>query len=133
MNQLVPSVRYMILCEQVLTDPANPKRVSIIGLMSAIRSLDSSPYPLRYREFTVFLQLAECRGAGTVRVEIQHADTGDVIFQTKERILNMGNDPLELLGITFKINDCLFPQSGLYWVQLWYNDGVLTQQPLILR
>ena len=83
MIELLPTVRYLIVCEDILTDPDNPRRMTLAGLISAIRSLEVPPYPLFYRELCVFLQFTECRGPADGRVEIQHADSGRVLFQTR--------------------------------------------------
>lgn len=36
MNQVHPMVRYLIVCEDVQTDPDQLRRVTLIGLISAI-------------------------------------------------------------------------------------------------
>ena len=133
MNQLHPTVRYLIVCEDIQVDPDNPRRVTLVGLISVIRSLELPPFPLRYREVCVFLQLTECRGPANVRIEIQHADSLHVVFRTQTRNIHFGNDPLEIVGATFRIRNCLFREPGLYWVQFWYNDELIAQQPLLLR
>src|SRR5437016_4424839 len=79
MSEVHPTVRYLIVCEDVQTDPNNPRRVTLVSLLSAIRSLDQPPFPLLYREICVFLQLTECRGSADGRIEIQHADSGQVV------------------------------------------------------
>lgn len=133
MNVLPPKIRYLLVCEDVQTDPTNPRRVSILGLLSAIRSLDDPAYPLLYRELCVFLQLTECRGSAHGRIEICHADSGKVVFRTRTRSILFGNDPLEVYGVIFRIRNCVFAESGLYWVEFWYNDEMVVQQPLMLR
>ncbi len=133
MSHVHPTVRYLIVCEDVHTDPDNPRRVTLIGLISAIRSLEPIPFPLLYREICVFLQLTECRGSGEGRIEIHHPDSGLAVFRTKTRSIPFGADPLEVVGVTFRIRDCLFRESGLYLIQFWYNDHVIAEQPLILR
>jgi len=59
---VTPIVRYMLLCDDWKLDPANNRRVIIIGLISNIHALDQPPYPLLYRELCVFLALTEGRG-----------------------------------------------------------------------
>jgi hypothetical protein len=76
MSEVHPVIRYLIVCEDVQTDPHNPRRITLVGLISAIRSREQPPYPILYRELCVFLQLTECSGAAEGRVEIQHADSG---------------------------------------------------------
>jgi hypothetical protein len=133
MSEVHPTVRYLIVCEDVQTDPDNPRRVTLVGLISAIRSIDHPAFPFLYREICVFLLLTECRGSAEGRIEIQHADTSQVVFRSRTRTIPFGDDPLEVLGVTFRIRNCLFPEPGLYWIQFWYNEQVLAQQPLVLR
>ena len=47
---IMPVVRYMRLCDDWRLDPQNNRRVTIIGLISDIRALEDSPYPLFYKE-----------------------------------------------------------------------------------
>jgi hypothetical protein len=133
MSPLPPTVRYLILCEDVQTDAEQPRRITLVGLISALRSLDQPAYPLLYREICVFLQLTECRGTAGGRSEIQHADSGRVVFRTRPRTVPFSDDPLEVVGVVFRIRNCLFPEPGLYWVQFWYNEQMIAQQPLLLR
>lgn len=51
MTGVLPVVRHMIVCEDVLADAANPHRITIVGLISSIRSLDYPPYPFHYRDW----------------------------------------------------------------------------------
>jgi hypothetical protein len=104
MNQLHPTVRYLILCEDIQTDSDNPRRVTLIGLISAIHSLEQPPFPLLYRELCVFL-----------------------------RTIPFGDDPLEVNAVMFRIRNCQFQEPGLYWVQFWYNEQMIAQQALLLR
>jgi hypothetical protein len=128
-----PVMRYMILCEDVQTDVDNPNRISLIGLITAIRSLAQPSFPILYPEICVFLQLTGCRGAADGKIEIQHADSGQVVFRTRTRTISFGSDPLEVVGIVFRIRNCLFQVEGLYWVQFCYNEVMIAQQALLIR
>jgi hypothetical protein len=133
MSGVHPVVRYLILCEDVSADAGNPSRITLAGLLSKITSRATPPFPLLFPEICVFLQLTECRGSAAIRVELVHADTGQVEFRTPDRTIPFGNDPLALLGLTFRLKNLLFPVAGLYWVQFCYNDAVIAQQPLLLE
>lgn len=133
MNEVSPTVRYLIICEDVQVDLVNPRRITLVGLIGSLRALGPTPYPLLRREFCVFLQMTECRGTAEGRVELQQADSGEAILRTSTRAMPLVNDPLEIVGVTFRIRNCLFPAAGLYWVQFWYNGRVLAQQSLLLR
>jgi hypothetical protein len=133
MDQFHPVVRHLIACDDILHAPDNPRRVTLVNIISAIHSVNQPPFPIRHPEFCVFVQLVECRGTGDVRIEIVQADPGRVVFRTLTRRVDFGKDPLEVLGLSFRIRNCPFPEPGLYWIQFWYNDHMIAQEPLLLR
>ena len=120
------------MCEDVQTDAEHPHRVTLVGLLSSIHSLDEPAFPLLYRELCVFLQLTGCRGPAEGRIEIRSEDQS-VLFRTRTRTVPFSNDPLEIAGVTFRIRDCRFQEPGLYWVQFWYNEQMIAEQSFILR
>ena len=128
-----PVVRYMILCDDWGVDPDNPRRVNIFGLLSNIHAIDQPPFPLLYRELCVFLALTEGRGTGNGLIVCVFEETGQKVFETPPRQIAFGADPLEVVGLPFRIRDCPFPQAGLYLVQFWYNDAKIEERPLRLR
>jgi len=133
MSAIHPTVRYLIVCEDVQIDALNSRRITLVGLMSALRLMETPQFPVRLPELCVFLQLTECRGSAEGRIEICHADSDQVVFRTQTRTIPFGNDPLEIVAVRFRIRNCLFEEPGLYWVQFWYNSEMIAQQPLILR
>jgi len=128
-----PVVRYMILCEDWKSAPNNPRRVNIHGLLSNIHPLDQPAYPLLLSEMCVFLILTEGRGAGSARVRCVFEETSQQIFETPQRQVEFGPDPLEVVGVPFRIRDCPFPYPGMYVIQLWYNGAKVDERPLRLR
>jgi hypothetical protein len=135
MSTILPTLRYLIACEDILVDPTNPRKVSLVNLLSSIRSLEQPPFPLLYRELCVFVQLTECRGSADVALTIAHADSGVLAYSGPARPwrAKLPSDPLEVVGLPFRIRDIAFAEAGLYWLQFWYNGKVLSQQPLVLR
>lgn len=125
MNGVRPVVRNLIMCEDIVLDPTNPRRVTLVALIGTIRALKG--FPVRYSELCAYVQMTECRGTGRIRIEIVQADSGLVVFRTRIRRVSFGNDPLEAVGIPFRIRDCRFPAAGLYWVQFWYNEVSIAQ------
>jgi hypothetical protein len=132
-NTMHPIVRYMILCEDWLAAPQHAPRVDIIGLLTNIHAVDEPPYPLVYRELCVFLILTEGRGQGIGRIVCAFEETGQVIFQTPDRFISFGPDPLEVVAIPFRIRDCPFPHPGMYSLEFWYDNEKIEACPLRLR
>jgi hypothetical protein len=128
-----PVVRYMLLCDDWRLDPANNRRVTIIGLISNIHALEDPPFPLFYKEVCVFLALTDGHGQGEGKIACVYEASSQKIFETRSRPVTFGPDPLEVLGIPFRIRDISFPQAGLYSVQFWYEGELVEERPLRLR
>src|SRR5262245_23794978 len=114
---LTPVVRYMLLCDDWQLNGPNRRRVSILGLIWNFHSVDEPAYPLFYREFCVFLALTEGRGQGEGRIVCVFEETGETVFETGTRAIPFPDDPLEVVGVPFRIRNCTFPQPGRYSVQ----------------
>lgn len=112
-----PLVRYMLLCEDLQLQPPNSRRISVIGLISNIHALGDPPFPLLYEEMCVFLALTDGHGRGEGKIICVHEASGQKIFETHSRTIAFGLDPLEIVGVIFRVRDISFPQAGLYSVQ----------------
>ena len=130
---IAPVVRYMILCDDWRPDPDNPRRVIIFGLLSNVHSLDEPAYPLLYREMCVFLAVTDGYGSGAGKIVCVSEEDGRTIFETRSRPIGFGPDPLEIVGVPFRIRDCLFPAPGLYSIQFWYDGELVEERPLRMR
>jgi hypothetical protein len=128
-----PIVRYMILCDDWHLDGPTGRRVTIVGLLWSIHSVDDPPFPLCYREVCVFLALMESRGQGEGQVICIFEDTGEKVFETSKFLIRFPQDPLEVVGLPVRIRDCIFPRPGRYSVQFWYDGVLIEERPLRLR
>lgn len=133
-SPVLPSVRSLIVCEDIITPAGNPRRVTLVNLVNSIRSIEGPPYPLRQPQLCIFVQLVECRGPGSVRVKIREADREreSPLFATRSRNVSFPSNPLIVHGLRFRIYNCRFPRPGLYWVQFYFDDRILGQTPLVL-
>lgn len=133
MADILPVIRHMIVCEDIPIDPARPQRVTLVNLLSSVRSPNQPPFPFRCPKLSVYVQLTECRGLAQVNLRIEQEDTQKIILRTAPRKISFGNAPLQVFNMFFRLRDCTFPSAGLYWVQLWYNNTVIFREPLKLE
>ncbi len=125
----LPVVRNLILCEEITNDPEFPKRVSLLRLITKIRTPSTPPFPALLSQFAAFAQLANCRGTGELQLAIHAEDQGAIVYRTPPQRVNFPNNPLAVHGIAFRFTDIVIHSPGLYWVQLWFDTDMLTQQP----
>lgn len=133
MASVRPIVRHLIPCEDFLIPPNHPHKISLLNLIFSIRSMEDPPFPTVQEEFCIFVVLTNGRGTGQAFLKIVHADSDQAVRITQMVSVNFGNDPLKVLGIPFRIRNCTFPQPGLYWIQLWYDNMQIGEQDILLR
>lgn len=130
---MLPIVRYMPLCENWLFDPPNTRRIVIQGLLTNLRSLETPPYPLLYRELCVFLALTEIHHDGEGRIVAVHEEDGEEVINLGPRPIPKASDPLAVVAVPFRARNVLFSRAGVYAVQFWFAGELVEQRPLRVR
>ncbi len=128
---IAPLVRYILPCEDWTVDPTNDRKVSIIGLLSNIDAFEG--LPLLYRELCIFVVLTDGHGRGQGKIVCVKEETNRAIFVTRNHTIEFVADPLEVIGVPFRILDCRFPETGLYTLQFWFDNQKLAESPLRIR
>src|SRR5262245_31104700 len=112
-----PVARYMILCDDFEVDAADSRRINIYGLLSTVLTQQEGHFPYLLPQFSVLLTLTGGRGRGTGQIACVLEETGQQIFMTPNRPIKFPNDPLQVVGLGFRLENCLFPRAGTYLVQ----------------
>lgn len=133
MISLPPIVRYFVLCNDLVADPNNANNVSLVNLIHSMRSTATPPFPFAADPFCAFAALANCRGKGTFDLWVVEAESTSRIHRLSPKEVDFGVNPLHVYGLPIRIGHCVFPSSGLYWVELSYNGEVIAQQNLLVE
>jgi hypothetical protein len=129
----LPIVRYMIVCDDLLTDSERPTKPIIVGLICLLTPDTDPPYPFWLGQMCVLLILTEGRGTGICELRLVFEETEEVVWQTSRLPLVFGPDPVALRGVLFRDHHVPFPSQGVYAVQFWYNEQLLAQQTIVAR
>ncbi len=124
----LPIVRHLIACEDIQKG-SSPERFTLVNVITRIRSLDTTPFPLLYRELCILAMCTECRGQARVQIQIVEAVSEDLCRESRIWTVTFPNDPLQVVGFPFRIGPIRFPQPGTYLVRLLYNDVTLAEEP----
>jgi hypothetical protein len=122
----------MLLCDDARARRDNPNKVDVYGLAGAIRFAPSQSPPFRH-SLCVYAVLTEGRGAGQGRIALINADTAEETYTGHPFEIQFDANPLKPKGLIVRIPSCSFPEMGLYWVELRYNDHVIAQEPLVVE
>jgi hypothetical protein len=133
MNMAVipPVVRHILVCDDVLRNPENPSKIDIQGLVSSIQALGD--FPILVPLLCVFVQFTNGRGIGRVQVAIRLADSEGLVSGSKSHSVKFPFNPLTVHGITFRLLDCIFTQSGLYHIEFCVDEKPIAVEPLLVR
>jgi hypothetical protein len=131
---VTPSVRYLIVCDEVLPDPQRPGKLLIVGLTTLIGWPADGTAPVRLEKLTVLLILTDGRGTGTVQIVCRDEETEDLVFGSPPaRISFEGKDPTAHHSVTFNLLDCPFPAPGVYLVQFLFEGALVQEQTVTVR
>ncbi len=128
---LHPVVKNMVLCEDVLPGPPGTGNVHLMNVFANIRPRSSFPY--RHSQLCVFLQLTDAAGEGLGHVVARLADSGRVVFYSEDFLIQF-RDRLQTKWTVFRLQDCPFPEPGLYLIEFYYHEQWVADQPVyVLR
>lgn len=127
-----PEIVYLIACDDVETDPHNLHRVNVRGVMARLWSRVVPPFPVIRPEFCVFAMFTGGSGPVDVAIRIVNDASGQTIYRTAARRIRFSGQRGDVSGATFRIRRCMFPTSGLYWIECVAAQNVIGRQRLWL-
>src|SRR5580704_10326004 len=118
----LPMLKAFVLCDNVTDNPANREQKDLQGAgLLRMEGVGSLPVKL---SFWVFVQLSDQKETGEVRLSLMRADSGRRYFFRPVTVLH--NDPVKATAFCIRVFDCVFPERGAYFLELWYdNDWVV--------
>jgi hypothetical protein len=121
----LPMLKAFVLCENVTDNPANRDQKDLQGA-GLSRMECAGPLPVKL-SFLVFIQLSDHKRAGEVRLALMRADSGRRYFFRPITVRH--NDRVQATVSCIRLYDCVFPERGVYFVKLWYdNEWVVDQR-----
>jgi len=99
--------------------------------LRAVRTtIHAESFPYRHRQLCVYLELTGHAGRSSGFVSAIKADSDEDAFASGAHTISF-TDPLVVVPAVFRIQDCPFPEAGLYWIQ-FYCDEMLVEHRLTL-
>lgn len=130
MAQLVlPRVQAMIICDAVIE---SEEEVDVYNL-SGVRSVMDAPIlPALRPRMCVFLQMSGHRGEARCRVGVRSSKTDAIIYQTKAKLITF-EEPTIVMPVVFRLRNCVFPEAGLYYVDVLHDEKLIGERRLQVR
>lgn len=111
-------IKVFVLCDNITDNPTNRDQKDLQGAgRSRIECLDPLPAKL---SFWVFVQLSDQKETGEVRLALMRANSGRCYFFRSVTVRH--NDTVQATVFCIRLYDCVFPERGVYFLELWYDN-----------
>lgn len=124
-----PVVNSLLIADCVYRDRDSGKWV-IAGVFSGLKT---RLLPARLDQLNVFFQLTNAGRSFDLRLRIEHAESGEVMFEMGGPMHVSPADPLRVIEHLVRLTDVLFRREGKYWIQLLSGEEILAQAPLSVQ
>ena len=100
-----------------------------LGLFEAINARE---FPARHH--SLFVANRWCKGEGkfTQKIRIVNTKEKAIVFQTEEQPFELPDIDAHHTVIS-RFNNLVFPNPGKYWVEIFLNNELILNYPIILK
>jgi hypothetical protein len=121
-------LKAFVICENITDNTTNPNQKDLQGAgLSRLVCVD--PFPVKL-SFWVFVQLSDQKLTGVVRLALTRADSGRRYFFRPVTVQH--HDSVAATVFCMRLYDCVFPERGIYFLELWYDNEWIIDQRLEL-
>lgn len=111
-------LKAFVVCENITDHPNNKECKDLLGAgLSRMEHSDTFPVKL---SFWLFVQMSDQKATGEARLAIMRADSGRRYFFRPVTVRH--DDPVKATVFSIRLYDCTFPEQGVYFIELWYDD-----------
>jgi hypothetical protein len=123
-----PMLKAFVICNNITDHSASKDQKDLHGA-GLFRIDGPGPFPVKLT-FWVFVQLSDQKDTGEVRLAIMRADSGRRYFFRPLRVRH--RDAVQATVFCIRLYDCVFPERGVYFIELWYDSAWVIDQRLIV-
>jgi len=130
----IPIVRNIQSCLAVEMEPSG-SGVTLRTLVHAIVRIPGEPFPCIREEMAIYALLTNGRGEHDFSIELSYFDMGleTTFSQLGPLRIDLGQDPLAVLGLPIPLRNVIFPLEGQYTIYLACEGQPLADVKLLVR
>jgi hypothetical protein len=126
---VLPRVQAMVVCDEIEESDRDTEAINLAG----VRAVIVSPvFPHVWPQLCVFVQMNGHRCEVQCHVEVESLATDEKIAETEPMTFSF-EDPTVVMPMQFRLYNCVFPAPGVYYVQLYCEQKLIGERPLLLR
>jgi hypothetical protein len=121
-----PTIKAFVLCDEITESACGTGQKDLQGAgLKVVRA--AAAFPIKH-SFWVYIELADQKPMGNIQLALMRADSGR---RLRFRVIPTAfADPLLTTVAAIHVFECVFPATGVYFVELWYDGKWLLDQRL---
>lgn len=130
----IPVARFFLACRQIDVD-ALRRDFSLQRLIYKIVRLPGEPFPCLCEPMALFALLSNGRGTHSFGIELTWFSQGEemMIWQSASRPVDLGSDPMAVLGLPIPLKNVTFGQPGQFSFHLLCDEKRLARVEIEVR
>ena len=122
-----PNLQFSVVCDDVRREDNG--KFMLLGIFEAINAKE---FPARHH--TLFVANRWCKGEGsfTQKIRMVDTDTKKTVFQTDDQPFQLADIDTHHTIIS-RFNNLLFEKPGKYWVEVFLNNELILNYPIMLK
>jgi hypothetical protein len=123
---VLPRVNALLMCDDIEPSPGEAGVYNLIGVRTR---LHASAFPYVHPRLYVYLQLTGHEGEFSGTLIVVSARTDEEAFTRPIPPVEL-KGPLYVVRVALRVQDCEFPEPGVYYVQAYYGQKLVFERPL---
>ncbi len=122
-----PNLQFSVVCDDVRREDNG--KFMLVGIFEAINAAE---FPAKHH--TLFVANRWCKGEGEFTQKIRMIDAGTkrTVFQTDDQPFRLSDIDTHHTIIS-RFNNLLFETPGKYWVEIFLNNELVLNYPIMLK
>jgi len=125
---VLPRVHLLAICDEIQEHEDGVLSYDLFGVRTHIQA---STFPYQHPQLCVYVQATGYEGLARCHVAIEQASTDKEVFTSADMEFAF-TGPLEFLHGYFRVDDCDFPEAGVYYIQVFFDNKLCGERALIL-
>jgi len=119
-----PIIKAFVLCNKITDSAVGAGQKDLHGAgLTIVRA--AAPFPIK-RDIWVYIEIADRKPTAIVQLVLVRADSGRQHLFREVTVRSV--DPLQNVIATIRLFDCVLPEPGVYFIELWYDGFWLVDQ-----
>lgn len=125
-RKVPPRVHLLVICDEIAERWEGDTLHDLVGVRT---QLTAPLFPYRCPQLSIYVQATGHQGTADCHVTVVRADDDAIVVATPIRVINF-TGPTEFIHVTFVIADCCFPEAGVYYIQVHFDNQLRSERVL---